>query len=106
MKTLKAASLLQKVIVFAKWMIFDVFHQMSRFLQLLAGKFVKRPKHASLPKKVLILVKWINIHAFSRNGRPFGTFGRKVDENAEMFLFPGKVASFGHVDDFSCFFTK
>ena len=63
---------------------------MSKFLQLLAEKLMKMPKQASLPEKVLVFVKSMIFHAFSRNGRLFATFGRKVDENAEMFLFPGK----------------
>ena len=46
-----------------------LFHQMSKFLQLLDEKLIKMPKHASLPKKVLFLAKSMIFHAFSRNLR-------------------------------------
>ena len=62
-----------------------LFHEMSDFLQLLAKKLMKTAKHASLPEKLLVLAKSMIFHAFSRNGRPFASFGPKVDENAEIF---------------------
>ena len=41
-----------------------LFHQMSKFLQLLDEKLIKMPKHASLPKKFLFLAKSMIFHAF------------------------------------------
>ena len=56
---------------------------MTDFLQLLAEKMMKTPKHASLLEKFLVLAKSMIFHAFSRNERLFLTFGLKVDENGE-----------------------
>ena len=53
-------------------------------MQLLAEKLMKTAKHASLPENLLILPRLVIFHAFLRNGRLFPTFGRKVDENAEI----------------------
>ena len=79
---------------------------MRHFLQLLAEKLIKMPKFSCLLEKLLGLTKSIIFHAFLRNERLFATFGRKVDENAEKCQLARKVATFGKVDDFSCFFTK
>ena len=84
MKTPKNASLHEKLPVSAKSMIFMLFHEMSKFLQLLVEKLMKTPKHASLLEKLLVSAKSMIFHAFSQNQQLFATFGLKVDENAEI----------------------
>ena len=74
---------------------------MSNFLQLFAEKFTKTPKHGSFLEKLQVLAKSMIFRAFSRNEPLFATFSWKVDQNAETWLFPRKVASFGQMDDFS-----
>ena len=44
-------------------------------------------------------------HPFSRNEPLFATSCSKVDQNAEKW-FTRKVARFGQINEFSCFFTK
>ena len=56
---------------------------MSNFLQVLAEKFTKTPKHASLLEKLLVFAKSMIFHGFSRHENLSSTFGRKLDENAE-----------------------
>ena len=60
-----------------------VFHEMSEFLELVAQKLMKTPKHASLLEKVLLLAKSMIFHICSRNERLFLPFGQKVDERGE-----------------------
>ena len=79
---------------------------MSHFLQLFAEKFTKTPRHGSFLEKLQVLAKSMIFRAFSRNEPLFATFSWKVDQNAETWLFPRKVASFGQMDDFSFFFEK
>ena len=74
---------------------------MSHFFQLFAEKFTKTPKHGSFFEKLQVLAKSMIFRAFSRNEPLFATFSSKVDQNAETWLFPRKVASFGQMDDFS-----
>ena len=74
---------------------------MSHFLQLFAEKFTKTPRHGSFLEKLQVLAKSMIFRAFSRNEPLFATFSWKVDQNAETWLFPRKVASFGQMDDFS-----
>ena len=59
-----------------------LFYQMSKLLQVLAEKLMKTLKHGSLLEKLVVFSKWMIF--FSRNERRFATFGRKVDENAEI----------------------
>ena len=86
MKTPNSSSLLEKVLLLAKSMFISCFfHESSHFLQLLAEKLMKTAKDPSLPEKLLVLAKSMIFHAFSRNGRLFASFRRKVDENGEIF---------------------
>ena len=70
------------------------FHGMRHFLQLLAQKFMKIPRHGSLLQKLKVLAKWIIFCAFSRNEALFATFSWKVYRNAKIWYFVRKVAKF------------
>ena len=85
---------------------FVFFREMRHFLQLLAEKFVKTPKHVGFFEKFLVLAKSTIFRVFSRNEAPFAFFGWKVRQNAETWWFLPKLGSFGQIDDFPCFFTK
>ena len=45
---------------------------------------MKTPKYASLLEKLIVFAKSMSFHSFSANEQVFATFGRKVDENAEI----------------------
>ena len=60
---------------------------MRSFLQLLAEKFMKMPRHGSLLEKLQALAKSMIFRAFSRNEALLATFSRKVDRNAPGSLF-------------------
>ena len=85
---------------------FVFFHEMRHFLLLLAEKFGKTPKHGGFFEKLQVLAKSTIFRAFPRNDALFATFGRKVRQNAETRWFLRKVASFGKIDEFSCFSAK
>ena len=59
-----------------------LFHEMSNFLTVVAEKFLKTQNHDSLCKKLLGLAESMICYALSPNEPLFGSFGRKVAENA------------------------
>ena len=67
---------------------------MRHFLQLLAEKFMKMPRHGSLLEKLKVLAKSMVFRVFSRNEALFATFSWKVDRNAMTWWFVRKVAMF------------
>ena len=75
-------------------------------MPLFAEKFVKTPKHRGFFKKLQVLAKSMIFRVFSPNEALFATFCSKVRQNAQTRWFLRKVASFGQIDEFSCFFTK
>ena len=88
-----------------RW-FFVVFHEIMHLLQPFAQTLTKTPKRGSLHEKLQVLAKSTIFHVFSRNQAPLATFGWKVRRNAETRCFLRKLASFGQIDDFSCFFAK
>ena len=97
-KTLKHGSFIEKLQALSKSMIFRAFWRNE---PLFAEKFTKTPKHGSFLEKLQVLAKSMIFRAFSRNEPLFATFSWRVDQNAETWLFPREVASFGQIDDFS-----
>ena len=85
---------------------FPFFRKMRHSLQLLARNFVKTAKHGGFFQKCLFLAKRTSCPVFSRNEALFATLGGKVCQNPETRCFLRKVARFGQIDYFSCFFTK
>ena len=83
LETSKGHSLLEKLPVLAKSMLFRGFLEMSHFLQLFSEKFIQISKGDSLLKKLPVLVKFVIFDGFTRNEPLFATFFRKVHRNLE-----------------------
>ena len=61
-----------------------VFHEMRYFLQVVAEKLMKTPKHDSV-RELQVVAKSMIFHGFPRNEEVSVTFRWKVDENAETW---------------------
>ena len=83
-----------------------LFREMRDLLRLLAEKFVKRPKLGAFFETLQDLNKATIFRVFSPNEALFAPFGWKVRQKAKTRRFLRKVASFGEINDFSCFFAK
>ena len=90
---LKSSSKRRNVVVSSKsWKFWPnrwflvFFHEMRHFLRLLAGKFVRTPKHGGFFEKLQVLAKsMIFFFFFSRNEALFATFGWKFVKTPKHF---------------------
>ena len=82
-ETLKGNTLIEKMPVLAKSMLFRSFSPNEPILQLFPEKFIEISKRDSLFETFPVLAKRMICRAFSRNEPLFATFLRKVDTNLE-----------------------
>ena len=83
METSKCDSLLERLPVFAKSMLFCGFSPNEPILQLFSKKFIQISKRDSLFETFPVLAKSMICRGFSRNEPLFATFFRKVYANLE-----------------------
>ena len=93
--------------VLARSMIFCAFSRIELLFASFCSKVHRNTKTWYFVRKsCIVFAKSMSFRAFFPNKAVFATFCNKVQRNVKTWYFFRKVASFGEIDDFSCFLTK